>query len=169
MSDMRVVACLYQAALCGDADFSLHMKIYELSHIFFIQTDFQHNKVWRCVDNFPSYRWSSQIIFSWWRQLELPSVPVCSKKDILKDEEGWSGLHDLEFSNPAAKLFFFFWLPWLVCEIMWPLWHCEDLFNYCYVKPEELLHLLIVTDRDSTVLFSTRTVSHGCEMIALHG
>lgn len=79
-----------------------------------------------------------------------------------------SGLHDLEFSNPAAKLFFFFFFdyPGLCVK---SCGHCEDLFNYCYVKPEELLHLLIVADRDSTVLFSTRTVSHWCEMIALHG
>lgn len=47
--------------------------------------------------------------------------------------------------------------------------HCEDLFNYCYVNLKELLHLLILTDAVSTVLFNTRRLSHCREMIIWGG
>lgn len=77
-----------------------------------------------------------------------------------------SGLCDLEFSSLTAKLFFFVDCPGLCMK---SCGHCEDLFNYCYVKPEELLHLLILTDGASTVLFNTRRLSHWCEIITLHG
>lgn len=78
-----------------------------------------------------------------------------------------SGLCDLEFSSLTAKLFFFFVDCPGLC--MKSCGHCEDLFNYCYVKPEELLHLLILTDGASTVLFDTRRLSHWCEIFTLHG
>lgn len=77
-----------------------------------------------------------------------------------------SGLCDLEFSSLTAKLFFFVDCPGLCMK---SCGHCEDLFNYCYVKPEELVHLLILTDGASTVLFNTRRLSHWCEIITLHG
>lgn len=81
-------------------------------------------------------------------------------------------LHDLEFSNPAVKLLdFFFFFPFLAhCSglCVKSCGHCEGLFNYCYVKPEQLLHLLILTNGASTVLFCTG-LFHWCEMIALHG
>jgi len=67
-----------------------------------------------------------------------------------------SALPHLEFSNPAEKVLF------VDCPglCMKSCGHCEGLFNYCYAKPKELFHLLILTDGASTVLFNTRRLSH---------
>lgn len=65
-----------------------------------------------------------------------------------------------------SKAFFFVDCPGLCMK---SCGHCEDLFNYYYVNLEELLHLLILTDGVSTVLFNTKRLFHWCEMITLHG
>lgn len=114
----------------------------------------------------------------------LLSAPEGNGENIPKDKAGttqayvwqargagsaaWPGIF-----QPSSKVvgFFFFFFPFLAhCSglCVKSCGHCEGLFNYCYVKPEQLLHLLILTNGASTVLFCTG-LFHWCEMIALHG
>lgn len=144
----------------------------------------------RCVDRcLPSYRWSSLRTSScrWWRcLLQLLCFWIfCSWSQCAAKRISWrmrqadprhqaDGFHGAlqptrpGIFQPGSKAFFFFFVdcPGLCMK---SCGHCEDLFNYCYVKPKELLHLLILTDGVSTVLFNTRRLSHWCEMITLHG